>query len=214
MTAKNWDIGIKRVELIFDWPYSWLISPSLLPSSHFPQHHNHELTHSITRKMPCKEVKTRIKLAVFKPVGCDCLLPVALTSAPAPEPLVTWGAGAENSPDWLGGNCETPGLSWGGAEVSAMVIGRRKERENSGRDLEGKRGWVELGWEDMRTQSTPKHQHTHQYTHQYTCLRLRTCIHSLHMYAELGPRLKLRLLKIEDGLCGGSVLYHALGMYF
>lgn len=28
--------------------------------------------------------------------------------------------------------------------------------------------------------------------------------------SELGPRLTLRLLKIEEGLCGGSVLYHAI----
>jgi len=27
---------------------------------------------------------------------------------------------------------------------------------------------------------------------------------------ELGPRLKLRLIKIEEGLCRGNVVYHAL----
>lgn len=30
---------------------------------------------------------------------------------------------------------------------------------------------------------------------------------------ELGPRMKLQLIKVENGLCGGEVLYHKFGMY-
>lgn len=28
---------------------------------------------------------------------------------------------------------------------------------------------------------------------------------------ELGPRMKLQLVKVENGLCGGEVLYHKFG---
>jgi ribosome biogenesis protein SSF1/2 len=32
----------------------------------------------------------------------------------------------------------------------------------------------------------------------------------LERLKELGPRLKLQLVKIEEGLAGGAVLYHSL----
>ena len=34
--------------------------------------------------------------------------------------------------------------------------------------------------------------------------------HSLNWWLQIGPRMELELVKAEEGLCGGKVLYHAL----